>query len=494
MSRTSDVIKEEVGFISGAKDYLLSLEGLPSVKVNDIITNEKGNRALVLGLNEDRVQALLLDRAQVFAGDRFTVFGHHLQFPFGEHLFGRVLNALGDPLDGGSSFPPGNHILELEAKAQGINARTDIDEQFKTGVALMDTLLPIGKGQRQLIVGPFGSGKQLFLQDAVRSQLESDMICVYALVGKPTVYIQETLMRLFAKKENGSRVIVLAALSSESAPMIFITPSVALSIAEHFSQKGKDVLVVLDDLGSHARYLREIELLAGRIPGRESYPGDIFYQHAHVMERAGRFNKEAGCGSITLLPVLETNIEELTDLIATNIMAATDGHTFFSAELNAAGHYPAVAHAESVTRVGRKTQSRLHNELSIRTQTLLADYERQKIYSRFGAQLSKENQQVIEQGEVMGVLLKQELFTPIAIPLQIMLLSLAFTSFAMKSGAPFVERNKQNILRVLRSNRELEAVRKSAERGTMKLDRFIQALDKLSLDPLEKACRQLTKN
>ena len=490
MLKTSDSLHREVGFITEAKDYLLSLEGLPTVRVNDIISNDEGHRALVLALNGDRVQALLLDRADVYAGDRFFMREHGLRLSFGEHLFGRVINALGEPLDEGSSFPPGKHTLEFELKAPDIDARADIKEQFKTGVALVDTLLPIGKGQRQLVVGPFGSGKQLFLQDAVRNQLESGMVCIYALIGKPTVYIQEILTRFFSEKQNPTKVIVLAALSSDSAPMIFIAPSVALAIGEYFSKQGKDVLIVLDDLGSHARYLREIQLLAGRIPGRESYPGDIFYQHAQLMERAGRFNERVGGGSITLLPVLETNIEELTDLIATNIMAATDGHMFFSADLNAAGYYPAVAHAESVTRVGRKTQSRLHNELSIRIQTLLADYDRQKAYSRFGAHLSEESELIIQQGEAMEIFLKQELFVPIDIPMQIILLATALTSFAVQKGSRFIEKNKDCIVKTLATNLALEELRKSAERGTMKLDRFIQMLDKQSFDVLEAACQR----
>jgi F-type H+-transporting ATPase subunit alpha len=470
-------LAEEVGFVTAAKDYLLLLEGLPSVRVNDVIENDEGFRALVLALNQDRVQALLLDEAETYAGDRFFIREHGISLSLGDHLLGRTINAVGDALDEASGFPPGNTTLRLEMKAPDINTRADITEQLKTGVTLVDTLIPIGKGQRQLIAGPFGSGKELFLQDVVMNQRDSDIVCIYAFIGKPLIYVQEVMQRLFAREGGNKNIIALAALSHEPAPMVFVAPSSALSVAEHFSNQGKDVLVILDDLGTHARYLREIELLAGRIPGRESYPGDIFYQHAHIMERSGKFNKNAGGGSITLLPVLETNIEELSDLIATNIMAATDGHIFFSSELHAEGYYPSVNVGQSVTRVGRKTQNRLLNALSIRIQVLLADYEQQKTFSRFGAQVSAEAHRVIARGEMMEMMLQQELATPIPVEQQVILLGSVLSSVFHKKKSRDVERVKLQLLQLIGGSSFKDLVT-TAKRGVMSLDQFIKELDK----------------
>lgn len=470
---------EEVGFVVAAKEYLIHLEGLPSVRINDVIENDEGKRALVLALNEDVVQALMLDPVDTYAGDRFYIRERGVSFSMGDHLFGRVISAVGDNLDEGSGFPPGNTNLRIEHHAPDINTRADITEQLYTGLTLVDTLVPIGKGQRQLVVGPFGSGKEIFLTDLVLNQRLNDIVCIYAFIGKPTIYVEEMMRRLFGNNAN-PHTIALVALSNDPAPKIFIAPSSALSMAEYFSNQGRDVLVVLDDLGTHAKYLREIELLAGRIPGRESYPGDIFYQHAHIMERSGRFNKRLGGGSITLLPVLETNIEELSDLIVTNIMAATDGHIFFSSEFHGEGYYPAVVPKDSVTRVGRKTQNRLQNALSIRAQALLAEYEQQKEYGRFGAELGEDGRKMLKLGEMLRIMLQQDIGTQIVVELQILLLGFVFSSYVDSKSVTELERSKEGLVKLFGTSSQFSSLRDSAGRGVMTLPQFLKEIDKMS--------------
>ncbi|HEX9608878.1 MAG TPA: hypothetical protein VGA06_01555 [Candidatus Paceibacterota bacterium] len=470
---------EEVGFVVAAKEYLVHLEGLPSVRINDVIENDEGRRALVLALNEDVVQALMLDPGDTYAGDRFYIRERGVSFSMGDHLFGRVISAVGDNLDEGSGFPPGNTNLRIEHHAPDINTRADITEQLHTGLTLVDTLVPIGKGQRQLVVGPFGSGKEIFLTDVVLNQRANDIVCIYAFIGKPTIYVEEMMRRLFNHHTN-PHTIGLVALSNDPAPKIFIAPSSALSMAEYFSNQGRDVLVVLDDLGTHAKYLREIELLAGRIPGRESYPGDIFYQHAHIMERAGRFNKRLGGGSITLLPVLETNIEESSDLIATNIMAATDGHIFFSSELHGEGYYPAVVSKNSVTRVGRKTQNRLQNALSSRVQILLAEYEQQKEFSRFGAELGEEGRKTLRRGDMLRTILRQDIGTQVGTELQILLLGLIFSSYLDNKNMSELEHSKEHLVKLFGTSSQFTALRDSAKRGIVALPQFLKEIDNMS--------------
>lgn len=477
MNTQPNTPSKEVGFVTAAKEYLLLLEGLPSVRVNDVVEDDEGNQAYILSLDKDRAQALLLDEVEVYAGARFFKRDQGLSCSAGDHLLGRVINALGEPIDVKRGFPPDNLSLELEARAPDIKTRKDITEQLVTGVTVVDTLLPLGKGQRQLVVGPFGSGKELFLQDVIMNQRDSDVICMYVFIGKPLMYVEKVIKRLYSIAGN-KNVISIASLSHEPAPLIFIAPSIALSIAEHFSNQGKHVLVVLDDLGTHARYLREIELLAGRIPGRESYPGDIFYQHAHIMERSGRFNKRAGNGSITLLPVLETDIEELSDLIVTNIMAATDGHIFFSPEMHSEGYYPAIVSGQSVTRVGRKTQNRLHNEISTRVQLLLEAYERQRAYSRFGEQVSEEGQRTLNQGDIAHMLLKQDVVTPLGIATQILLLAFIFTQCAQNKTSTEVETRKDDLLKLFAEHASFQELRTKADRGVVALNPFLKELDK----------------
>lgn len=479
---------EEAGFVAEAKEYLITLEGLPSIRINDVIVNDRGNRAIVIGLRDDRVEALLLDRVDLRVGDRFSFRDHGIRFTLSGDLTGRILNPVGDPLDGKGSLPPAEAFFKLEIVAPGMNARNPIKRQFETGISVVDTLIPLSFGQRQLVVGPTGSGKTLFLEEVVAHQRDANVICIYALIGRPVSYVDDVVSRLMLPGGN-PKTIVIAALSEEAAPMIYISPSVAFSVAEHFSSQGKDVLLVLDDLGTHAKYLREIALLSGKFPGRESYPGDIFYQHAHLMERAGQFNKTVGGGSITLLPVLETGIEDLSNLISTNLMAATDGHLFFLPELYARGYNPSISVLQSVTRIGRKTQTQLYKELSMRVLTLLADYEKQQEFSRFGTQLSEETRKTLRRGAHMIELLKQEPWTPRALAIQAMLLSLPFTPLFTDKEVSFTETNKAAIVKVVKDHAQLAELRKSSERGTISLNEFIKRLTR-EVPIIEAVCRR----
>ncbi len=487
-SHTHNVIEGETGFVTEAKGYLIKIEGLPSVCINTIIINEKKQRAMVTALHEEYIEALLLDVGDPEAGDRFMIYAHGIRFDFGEHLLGRMLGALGDPLDGREGLSDGKIALRLEADAPGMKARASMTEQLYTGLASVDILLPIAKGQRQLVVGPISSGKTLFLEHAIAHQKNTSVVCVYVFLGKPRAYVEDIISRIYS--DNGNKeTIVLATFSDEPAPMIFLAPSIAFALSEYFSQKGKDVLLVLDDLGTHAKYLREIALLSGRIPGRESYPGDMFYQHAHLLERAGYFNKVVGEGSITVLPVLETNIEDITNLVSTNLMAATDGHLFFSPSLYAEGYFPAVLPNESVTRVGRKVQSNLAKQLSIKVQALLAEYEKQRDYSRFGTQLSENTRRTIKQGEILRVFLRQTPFISLSSEAQIILLSLVLTPFFGNRGEVFAEKNKVALIEVLGKNRALEPLVTSARRGTISLDQFVKRLQ-TALPYFEAVCQQ----
>src|SRR3989338_6915731 len=256
----------EVGFVTEAKQYVLSLHGLPSVRVGDVIVREDGGRAIVRSLSSDDLTALSLHHGAPQAGERYTHLKEPRLYSLGDHLFGRVINALGEPADGGNPFPPGNAPLILDVDAPGIDVRAPI------------------KDQRQLLFGPVKNGKTEFLTDIILNQETFGTICVYAVIGKSLSELERIEKRLVRAK---GKNIIIAALSDQPSPLIALAPAVAFLIADHFQRKGRDVLVILDDLDMHAKYLREIALLESRLPGRESYQGDLFYEHAHLLERSG---------------------------------------------------------------------------------------------------------------------------------------------------------------------------------------------------------------
>jgi F-type H+-transporting ATPase subunit alpha len=466
-------ISKEVGYVVSAQDYLLNIEGLPSASVNDIVVSENGARALVNIIERDRVEALMLDPDRPRPGESFTLTGSKLTIPLHVNLLSRAINPLGTPIDKKGKFPPGGVEVDLDVVAPGIADRAIVSEQLFTGITVIDTLLPIGKGQRELMFGEPRSGKSSFMLDIIHNQKGENKICIYAAIGRADIDVQRFIEQL-EKTEASKYTIVLAATSSDSAPLISVAPSIACSLAEHYRNQGQNVLLILDDLGTHSKYLREIGLLSGRTPGRESYPPDIFYQHSRLVERAGNFNEHFGSGSITLLPVIETDLENFTGLIPTNVMSMTDGHLLFSAALRAGGQYPAIEVDRSVTRVGRQTQSLIHKILSDKVRSLIADFHELERYGRFGAELTSETQTTIKRGSVITELLRQEPLEKIEPKVQILLLSLVFTGFFDTKDIEFVRCNKSNIIRALGEKKELETLKKQID--TVKLDELIENL------------------
>jgi F-type H+/Na+-transporting ATPase subunit alpha len=476
-------LQREIGLVRATKHYLISIEGLPSAKVHDILVNEDGKRALVTALSHDAIEAMLLDQVEVRPGQQFEIHPQTNQLSIGEHLFGRVLNALGDPIDNKGSFPPKNKPLVLEHESGDLASRDAIREQLVTGFSMIDTVLPIGKGQRQLLMGSVRSGTENFCRNVIVNQGDSGMVCIYATIGKPSSYVRRLVSEVLTEKTK-EYSIVIASTSDDPAPLSTIAPSVALYIAECFCNEGRDVLLVFDDLYTHAKYLREIALLEGQLPGRESYPGDIFFRQAHLIERAGNF---VGKGSITLLPLLQTDIESTTDLIMTNIMGTTDGHFAFAPELFARGIFPPVLEEESVTRVGKHTQSIVQKQLSTAIVSLLADAKEQERYTQFGTQVSESTQSVIKMGASLRALLNQSETERLSIEVQAILLSLVFTSLSTDNDATFFVKNYQDLSKFIASDKSLAPLRKRVHTEES-FDSFLAAVEKQSAS-FTKICR-----
>lgn len=455
----------EVGYVVSSRDFLVYLDGLPTVKVNDMVESEGGLRGWVNAIFEDKVEVLMLDEGAILPGQQFKRLANRLGVSAGDFLLGRAINPLGVPIDGGGllSRAKNNLNLELDQVAPGIESREFISEQFLTGITLIDTLVPLGRGQRELILGDAHSGKTGFLIDIIINQKKTGVICILALIGKPAVTVRNLIDTLKANKALDYTVMI-ATSSSEPAPLIALTPKTAFTIAEYFQKKGKDVLLILDDLGSHAKIYREISLLGNKSPGRESYPGDMFYQHAHLLERAGKFLPAYGGGSVTALPVIELSLSDFTTLIPTNVMSMTDGHLLFKAALRSQGQTPAVDLSLSVSRVGRQTQDQMTNLLSTRIRQVLSAASDLETISRFSSELPEETQLILKRRDLIMEMLKQEPLTAVAKPLQAILLALPFTKFLQDKNSKFVEKYKPTILNAFIRHPQLIPITKAVSK------------------------------
>jgi F-type H+/Na+-transporting ATPase subunit alpha len=474
-------VKKEIGFIVSAQDYLMRLEGLPSARVNNILVTKNGGRAMVTAIDQNRVEAVMVDPERPKPGEYMEMSGAGITLPMNMNFFGRAINPLGIPLDGKAGLPPDGETIDLDIVAPGIDGRSLIKKQFYTGLTIVDTLVPLGRGQRELVLCEPRSGKEQFFLDIIASQKKNNVVCVYAGIGRSEMEVKRFYEEVVATGSDKYTVIV-AGTSNESAPVVTITLGVASSLAEHYRDQGRDVLLILDDLATHAKYAREISLLAGRVPGRESYPADIFYQHSSNLERGGSFNEHYNNGAITLLPTVETNIENFTALIPTNVMSITDGHLLFSANLRAQGVYPAIEQDRSVTRVGRQTQMFIHKVLSDRIRSLLAEYHEVERFSKFGAELSPETQLKIRRGKAAEELIRQEQSTTIEPLVQIIYLSLVFTGLFDKMDVEGVRAKKGAILKVLAESTLYLGI--LGDGKNIKLDELVEKL-KGNLQPLE---------
>lgn len=448
---------EEVGFVQGVRGPVAYLDGLPGVGVNELVVAQSGARGFVGSLLPNQVEVFLLTDQKVEPGEMFRRTGEFLSLPAGEFLLGRAINPLGEPVDGLGPLavpPTGNGKMLLDQSAVGISGRRFITEQLDVGIAKVDTIFPLGKGQRELVIGEQRSGKTQFLLDVVSNLKGMGVICVYALIGKPVVETRDIWLQL-SDNELMKYTVLVISTATDPSPMTFLTAQAAMTIAQHFQRQGRDILVILDDMGVHARNYREMALVSQRPPGRESYPGDIFYQQARLLERAGCFNQSAGGGSITALPVVELLLAEFAAFIPTNLMGMTDGHLMFKSALSQQGQRPAIDLFLSVTRVGGQTQERLQNALATKVKGILARGSQLEVVSRFGSELPLETKAVLLQKRQIEELLNQRPFMLIPKQIQTILLALPFTSWLKGKDVAFVRAAKEKLVSAFMDDPEL---------------------------------------
>jgi F-type H+/Na+-transporting ATPase subunit alpha len=401
------VKQDKVGLIVRAADGVITITGLPGLAMGELVEVEGiGASAVVLNLEQDSAQALLLTGAEsVSEGATVKATGQTLSMPVGEEFIGRVVDGLGNPLDGKGKIKAAEHNPH-EKVAPSVVTREQVNQPVQTGILAIDALVPIGRGQRELIIGDRQTGKTTIAVDTIINQKGQDMICIYVSIGQREARLAQLYRTL---KEAGALdyTIIVSAPATSSAGMQFIAPYGAVTLAEYFMAKGQDVLIIYDDLSKHAVAYREMSLLLGRPPGREAYPGDVFYLHSRLLERAARMNQENGGGSITALPIIETQAGDISAYIPTNVISITDGQIFLENGLFHKGIRPAMNVGVSVSRVGGTAQTKIMKKVSGSVKLELAQYYELEAFSQFASELDASTRQTLKRGRALVESLKQ---------------------------------------------------------------------------------------
>ncbi len=381
----------EVGYVDQVVDGVVTVVGLPQVGLGEVVVFENGEKGQVLALTEDKVEILPLCREMIDVGKKVTRTGERLMIKVSESLIGLTVGGLGAA---NGVVIAGGEDREVESQPVGLEQRRAIDKPLQTGASIVDLVVPLGKGQRELVIGDRKTGKSDFLLQLLLSQAKAGVVCVYALIGQKKSDLAKIEGFLQAKGIS-NQVVVVAETAGSPVGLIFLTPYTAMTIAEYLRDKGRDVVVILDDMTTHAKFYRQIALLSRRFPGRNSYPGDIFYAQAQIMERAGNF----ATGSISCLPVAESVWGDISGYIQTNLMSMTDGHLFFDSELASLGRLPAINPFLSVTRVGRQAQTELLRDISRELGRWLNMQNRLRQFMHFGAELTERVQRILALGD-----------------------------------------------------------------------------------------------
>ncbi len=412
---------DDVGTVVQIGDGIARLHGLDKCMANELLEFEGGVYAMALSLEEDSISAVMLGSSEnIKEGDTVRRTGRVVSVPVGEKLLGRVVNALGQPIDAKGPIEAAE-IRPVESPAYGIIERRSVYQPVQTGIKAIDSMIPIGKGQRELIIGDKQTGKTAIGIDTIINQRGKDMICVYVAIGQKN----STVLRVVDSLEKAGAMdytIVVAATAAEPAPLQYIAPYAGVTMAEYFMQQGKDVLIIYDDLSKHAVAYRAMSLLIRRPPGREAYPGDIFYIHSRLLERAAKLSDELGGGSITALPIIETQAGDVSAYIPTNVISITDGQIFLETELFNAGVRPAVNPGISVSRVGGSAQIKAMKKVAGSLKLLYSQYRELQAFSQFGSDLDADTKARLANGERIVEVLKQPQNTPISVEHQVMII------------------------------------------------------------------------
>lgn len=415
---------EEGGQITSLHDGIAAVTGISRAVYGEIVLFENGIKGLVQNIDEDEILCIVLGDEQLLeVGDRVLRTGKRAGIPVGREILGRVVDALGAPVDGEGDISEEDWYL-IERKAPGVIERQSVNEPLQTGILAIDSMFPIGRGQRELIIGDRQTGKTAMTIDTIINQKGKDVICIYVAIGQKASTVAQVVSNL---KKHGAMEysVVVAATASDSAALQYLAPYSGTAIAEYFMDQGRDVLIVYDDLSKHAVAYRALSLLLERSPGREAYPGDVFYLHSRLLERSSHMDNAHGGGSITALPIIETQAGDVSAYIPTNVISITDGQIFLESDLFYAGNRPAVNVGLSVSRVGGAAQTKAMKKVSGTLRIDLAQYKEMESFAQFSSELDADTRNQIAYGEQLMELLKQPLYSPLPMEKQVVILAAA---------------------------------------------------------------------
>jgi F-type H+/Na+-transporting ATPase subunit alpha len=451
-SYATDVDVAEVGTIVSIGDGIARVHGVENTMAGEMLEFPHGVFGIALNLEEDSVGAVLLGEYQkIREGDTVKRTGRIISVPVGEELIGRVVNALGQPIDGKGPIVS-QKFMEIERIAPGVVDRSPVKEPLQTGLKAIDAMVPIGRGQRELIIGDRQTGKTAVAVDAIINQKGKDVVCIYNAIGQKQSTIAQVVRTL---EEAGAMEysIVVAAGASDPAPLLYISPYAACAMGEYFRDNGRHALCVYDDLSKHAQAYREISLLLRRPPGREAYPGDVFYLHSRLLERAAKLRKELGGGSLTALPSIETQAGDLSAYIPTNVISITDGQIFLESDLFHQGVRPAINVGNSVSRVGGSAQVKAMRQVAGSLRLDLAQYRELAAFAQFGSDLDKATLSQLNRGRRLVEVLKQPQYQPLGVEKQVIVIYAATNGFLDSVAVEDVREYETGLYRFLETRR-----------------------------------------
>jgi F-type H+-transporting ATPase subunit alpha len=443
-----DVDVAEVGTVIAIGDGISRLHGIERAMAGEMLEFPHGVFGIALNLEEDSVGAVLLgDFKAIKEGDTVKRTGRIISVPVGEEMLGRVVNALGQPIDGKGPIQA-KQFQPIERLAPGVVDRQPVKEPLQTGLKAIDAMVPIGRGQRELIIGDRQTGKTAVAVDTIINQRGKDVICIYNAIGQKQSTVAQ-VVRTFEEYDAMSYTIVVAAAAADPAPMLYISPYSACAIGEYFRDSGRHALCVYDDLSKHAQAYREISLLLRRPPGREAYPGDVFYLHSRLLERAAKLNAKNGGGSLTSLPIIETQAGDLSAYIPTNVISITDGQIFLETDLFHQGVRPAINVGNSVSRVGGSAQIRAMRQVAGSLRLDLAQYRELAAFAQFGSDLDKATQAQLNRGRRLVEVLKQPQYQPLPVEKQVVIIFAATKGYLDSIDVEHVRRYEEELYRFL---------------------------------------------
>ncbi|EAI8776303.1 F0F1 ATP synthase subunit alpha [Campylobacter jejuni] len=458
---------EETGKIISVADGVAKVYGLKNIMAGEMVEFENGDKGMALNLEESSVGIVILGKGEgLKEGASVKRLKKLLKVPVGEALIGRVVNALGEPIDA-KGVINANEYRFVEEKAKGIMARKSVHEPLHTGIKAIDALVPIGRGQRELIIGDRQTGKTTVAVDTIISQRGQGVICIYVAIGQKQSTVAQVVKRL---EEHGAMeyTIVVNAGASDPAALQYLAPYTGVTMGEFFRDNAKHALIVYDDLSKHAVAYREMSLILRRPPGREAYPGDVFYLHSRLLERASKLNDELGAGSLTALPIIETQAGDVSAYIPTNVISITDGQIFLEADLFNSGIRPAINVGLSVSRVGGAAQIKATKQVSGTLRLDLAQYRELQAFAQFASDLDEASRKQLERGQRMVELLKQPPYSPLSVEKQVVLIFAGTKGFLddiavsrikeFEDGIyPFIEAKHPDIFEQIRSKKALDS-------------------------------------